>query len=102
MRNDPREGWRCAANHDSSGRRGCWYRTQDGVLEVSAGREGDDYILMMPLNTPQAVALQGILDTLAWVYEDMRDGASTGCDCTECVHEDFETQGEYLARLSHQ
>lgn len=41
-------GWRCASLHDPSRRRGIWFRTpQPGVLELCAGREGDDYSALL-------------------------------------------------------
>lgn len=41
-------GYRCASLHDPNRRRGIWFRTpQPGVLELCAGREGDDYTALL-------------------------------------------------------
>ena len=37
--------WWIASKHDT--RRGLWYREEGGVLEICAGREGDDVHLMI-------------------------------------------------------
>lgn len=34
--------WRCCSMHDPAGRRGIWYRYHNGILQIRAGREGDD------------------------------------------------------------
>lgn len=69
--------FRCAANHDPSGRRGIWFRrvaTNPLTLDIIGGREGDDYECTLQEGTPipsgPLIALMGLLNTSANMLEE--------------------------------
>lgn len=66
--------WRCIAMHDLAERRGVWYRQKtDNILEMRAGREGDDASVEFALDElPQSVAsgLVAVCEYGAWTQED--------------------------------
>lgn len=62
--------WWIASKHDK--RRGLWYREEGGVLEICAGREGDDvHLTIRREDLPPGVfdKLVGALDSARYARE---------------------------------
>jgi hypothetical protein len=76
-------GMTCVAMHDSSGRRGLWYRiagpdsSGQTQLEICAGREGDDVSVSIPSTDP---CYGGLVDCFmsAEYAVDIRSSLSSG------------------------
>jgi len=65
--------YRCCSMHDSSGRRGVWYkRTEGGGISVVGGREGDDAEVVIT-DPVAAKALEDVLAYGAWMLEESLD-----------------------------
>jgi len=59
--------------HDPAGRRGIWYRVQDGVLEVRGGRRGDDADARIERASLPAKEFDELVSALgygAWMQEE--------------------------------
>lgn len=74
-------GWRCASMHDPAGRRGIWFRESPGVVELCAGREGDDWYARIAVgDTVSREQVASLLDCVAvgaWMLSEQEEG-STG------------------------
>ena len=79
-----RDGWKCAAMHDPSGRRGIWYRTEGEPgrpqqLVIGGGRDGDEYVVSLPFQGLGAIyTLKEILEVSRWMIDD--HGTRRGAD----------------------
>lgn len=70
-------GWQCASMHDPAGRRGIWFRESAGVVELCAGREGDDWYARLAvgdtLSGAQIAAILECLSVGAWMLSEQED-----------------------------
>lgn len=71
-----RGGWKCAAMHDPSGRRGIWYQERGDILAVQGGREGE-FEAQIPIDRREHNLLT-ILSTSRWMIDD--HGTRKGAD----------------------
>lgn len=94
--------WNLCSWHDTSERRGIWFRrTSDGSLEIRAGREGDDehVVLRSTEVAPETIeAIENCLLVGAWMldlncretsaYDDPEDDyprqPREPCSCQRC------------------
>ena len=64
--------------HDPAGRRGIWYRESPGVVELCAGRDGDDaYVRIAVGDTVSPEDVGAVLDCLAvgaWMLDEQEAG----------------------------
>lgn len=75
MNLDPNDGWQCCSLHDPAKRRGIWWRmTECGLLEIVAGREGDDATALVPPPHAELVAKCLACGTMAMELAEVSDG----------------------------
>lgn len=69
-------GWLLIAMHDPVGRRGVWARVDrtQGIMELCAGREGDDAYLKIPLDAWQLEEFATVVGYATW-YIELEDDA---------------------------
>lgn len=82
-------GWEMVADNDPAGRRGIWMRRTGGILEVCAGREGDDaYFLIEPGMTVTPETVEKLYDALTygcWMVEQAHDEIMWKAHCKHPV-----------------